>query len=174
MPFVFWLQYDFATEPSEMFAQAEQEKAILLLDEADSFLADRKGAQALWEVTQVNEILTCMENFRGLFICSTNLMARLDEASLRRFALKIRFGYLLPEQRWRLFHEHIGRRVRVDEAHCRAKLNLLNNLTPGDFACIRRQSVLLGENLSSETWLLRLALECRAKPDQGSRSIGFV
>ena len=159
---------------AQMFKQAEQEQAILLLDEADSFLADRKGARASWEVTQVNEMLTQMERFNGLFICSTNLMTRLDEASLRRFALKIRFDYLKPEQRWQLFSEHIGRRTRIDEAYCRTKLNLMNNLTPGDFACIRRQSALLGENLSPETWLVRLALECRAKPDQGSRSIGFV
>lgn len=159
---------------AQMFKQAEQEQSILLLDEADSFLADRKSAKASWEITQVNEMLTQMESFKGLFICSTNLMVRLDEASLRRFALKIRFDYLKPEQRWQLFSEHIGRRARVDEVHCRSKLNQMNNLTPGDFACIRRQSALLGEHLSPETWLLRLALECHAKPDQGSRSIGFV
>lgn len=159
---------------AQMFKQAEQEQSILLLDEADSFLADRKGAKASWEVTQVNELLTQMESFQGLFICSTNLMTRLDEASLRRFALKIRFDYLKPEQRWRLYSEHIGQRVRVDEAHCRAKLNQMNNLTPGDFACIRRQSELLNEKLSAEKWLFHLERECRAKPDQGGRAIGFM
>lgn len=158
---------------AEMFAQAEQDKAILLLDEADSFLADRRDAKQSWEVTQVNELLTQMEVFTGLFICSTNLMARLDEASLRRFALKIKFEYLKPEQRWLLFREHIGRRVRVDETHCRAKLNQLNNLTPGDFACIRRQSALLDEKLSADRWLFHLERECRSKPDSGGRSIGF-
>lgn len=157
-----------------MFKQAEQDQAILLLDEADTFLSDRKGAKASWEVSQVNEMLTQMESFKGLFICSTNLMTRLDEASLRRFALKIRFGYLKPEQRWQLFQEHIGRRARIDEAQCRAKLNQMNNLAPGDFACVRRQAALFGESLTPEKWLTRLDLECRAKPDQGSRSIGFL
>lgn len=159
---------------AQMFKQAEQEQSILLLDEADSFLADRKSAKASWEVTQVNEMLTQMESFKGLFICSTNLMTRLDEASLRRFALKIRFDYLKPEQRWQLFQEHIGPRARIDEAHCRAKLNQMNNLTPGDFACVRRQAALLGEKLSAEKWLFHLERECRAKPDQGGRSIGFM
>lgn len=159
---------------AQMFKRAEQDEAILLLDEADSLLADRKGARASWEVSQVNEMLTQMESFKGLFICSTNLMTRLDEASLRRFALKIRFDYLKHEQRWQLFSEQIGRRVLVDEKHCRSLLNKMNNLTPGDFACIRRQARLLGENLSPEEWINRLQRECRAKPDQGGRQIGFM
>jgi SpoVK/Ycf46/Vps4 family AAA+-type ATPase len=157
-----------------MFKRAEQEESILLLDEADSFLADRKGARASWEVSQVNEMLTQMESFEGLFICSTNLMTRLDEASLRRFALKVKFNYLKPEQRWQLFGEHIGRHEQADEAHCRTVLNQLNNLTPGDFACIRRQAKLMNEKLTAEEWLVRLKQECSAKPDQGSRSIGFM
>lgn len=159
---------------AEMFRRAEQEQAILLLDEADSFLADRKSARASWEVSQVNEMLTQMESFEGLFICSTNLMARLDEASLRRFALKIRFGYLKPDQRWQLLLDYLGRGVPVEEARCRASLDQMNNLTPGDFACVRRQAELLGEKLSPEEWLARLQRECKAKPDQGGRPIGFL
>lgn len=159
---------------ADMFKRAAQEEAILLLDEADSFLADRKGAKASWEVTQVNEMLTQMEGFEGLFICSTNLMTRLDEASLRRFALKVRFDYLKPEQRWQLFKEYIGRHAKVDEAHCRAVLNQLNNLTPGDFACVKRQAKLMNEKLTPGEWLARLKQECLAKPDQGNRSIGFM
>lgn len=159
---------------AEMFKRAEKEEAILLLDEADSFLADRKGARASWEVSQVNEMLTQMESFKGLFICSTNLMTRLDEASLRRFALKVRFDYLKPEQRWLLFMEHISSRDKVDTLRCQSRLNQMHNLTPGDFACIRRQATLLGEKLSPEEWLTRLQRECRAKPDQGGRSIGFL
>ena len=30
-------------------------------------------------------------------------MANLDKASLRRFDLKMEFGYLKPEQSWKLF-----------------------------------------------------------------------
>ncbi|MDP3309633.1 MAG: AAA family ATPase, partial [Polaromonas sp.] len=44
-----------------MFAEAEAEKAVLLLDEADSFLQDRRGAQRTYEVTEVNEMLQGME-----------------------------------------------------------------------------------------------------------------
>ncbi len=78
---------------------------MLLLDEADSFLRSRKDAQQSWEITQVNELLTQMESFSGIFICSTNLVTTMDEASLRRFDYKIRFNYLKPEQSWALFNQ---------------------------------------------------------------------
>ena len=74
-----------------MFAQAEREGAVLLLDEADSFLQDRRGAQRHYEVSEVNEMLQGMERFRGVFICTTNLMDQLDAAALRRFAFKLQF-----------------------------------------------------------------------------------
>jgi len=44
-----------------------------------------------------------MENFNGIFIATTNLMDGLDQASLRRFDLKLEFGYLKREQAWQLF-----------------------------------------------------------------------
>ena len=41
-----------------MFEQAQNIGAVLVLDEADSFLCDRMGAHRSWEVTQTNEFLT--------------------------------------------------------------------------------------------------------------------
>ena len=159
---------------AEMFRLADREKTVLLFDEADSFLSERKGAHASWEVTMVNEMLTQMENFDGLFICSTNLMPKLDEASLRRFALKIKFDYLKPEQRWRLFVEQVKKIAPSKAASYRAALNQMNNLTPGDFATVRRQSTLLGETLTADESLNRLKQEAKAKPDSGNRPIGFI
>ena len=57
---------------------------MLVIDEADSLLADRRDAVRSWEITQVNEMLTCLEDFQGLFVASTNLMTKLDAASARR------------------------------------------------------------------------------------------
>ena len=54
-----------------------------MLDEVDSFLQDRSGAYRSWEVTQVNEMLTQMESFSGIFITTTNFMTNLDKASIR-------------------------------------------------------------------------------------------
>ena len=88
---------------AEMFREAQEDGALLLLDEADSFLQDRRGAHRSWEITQVNELLTQMECFRGLFLCATNFMDSLDAAVLRRFSFKIRFDYLTRAQREKCF-----------------------------------------------------------------------
>ena len=69
-------------------------EAILMIDEVDSFLQDRTKAVRSWEVTQVNELLTRLESFNGVFIATTNRLEHLDVASLRRFDLKLQFDYL--------------------------------------------------------------------------------
>ena len=79
------------------FAEARDRGAFLILDEADSLLAERSGAQRSYEVSQVNEMLTWMESHPLPFACTTNLMDRLDAASLRRFTFKIRMDYLRRE-----------------------------------------------------------------------------
>ncbi len=58
---------------AKMFEEAQTEGAVLLLDEADSFLRSRQRAERTYEVTEVNEMLQGMERFGGLFICTTNL-----------------------------------------------------------------------------------------------------
>ena len=83
---------------AECFAEAARSRSVLLIDEVDSFLQDRRQARHSWEVTQVNELLTQMEAFRGLLIATTNRLEALDQAVLLRFAVKLRFDYLRAEQ----------------------------------------------------------------------------
>ena len=80
-----------------MFSDAEESGDILLIDEADAFLYDRAKARQSWEVTQVNEFLTRMEEFRGVLICTTNRLAALDQAVIRRFQIKTEFLPLRQE-----------------------------------------------------------------------------
>jgi hypothetical protein len=103
-----------------MFREAEAEKAVLLLDEADSFLQDRRGAQRTYEVTEVNEMLQGMERFAGIFVCTTNLLDRIDQAALRRFTFKIKFKPLTTAQRETdVRHRSAGRRRGADaELRC--------------------------------------------------------
>ncbi len=158
-----------------MFEEAMDENAVLMLDEADSLLRERTAARNSWEVTQVNELLTRMEGFDGLFICSTNLMESLDEASIRRFDFKIRFDYLKPAQAWILFRELMAAQGSgtVPDS-CRVALSGLDNLTPGDFATATRRSRLLGESLTPERLLADLERESRFKRERHSRGIGFT
>lgn len=162
---------------ADMFTEAVQEGAVLLLDEADSFLRDRAGASRSWEVTQVNEMLTQMETFDSVFVASTNLMDCLDEASLRRFDLKIRFGFLRPEQSASLFEqvleEQTGAAVPLP-AGTKDRLASFGNLTPGDFATVLRQRRWDLDTLSPEALLSALAAECRIKKAGAPSAIGFT
>ncbi|MDD2722354.1 MAG: ATP-binding protein [Gallionella sp.] len=160
---------------AEMFAEARQQEAVLVLDEADSFLADRRDAQRSWEVTQVNELLTQMEAFNGIFVCTTNLMDRLDQASLRRFAFKVKFDYLSPNQRWEMFLQEY-QRMGGDESNVgdwQRPVQELAKLTPGDFAVAARQFAILDMPVTAAELHRQLLEECRVKGGATGR-IGFV
>lgn len=159
-----------------MFSRAEEERALLLLDEADSFMQSRQGAVRNYEVSEVNEMLQGMERFDGIFICTTNLFDRIDEAALRRFAFKIRFKPLVRAQREQMFiAEALGGKAEALKPVWREMLASLDMLTPGDFAVVKQQSVLLGETLEPEAFLAQLRQEHSIKPElRERRSIGFT
>ena len=76
------------------FEEAVEGNAFLVFDEADSLLLDRRDATRSWEITQVNEMLTWMED-HPLPVCfTTNFMERVDTASLRRFTFHVVLTYL--------------------------------------------------------------------------------
>lgn len=156
------------------FERAEEEDAVLLLDEVDSFLQDRRNARHGWEVTAVNEMLTQMESYRGLFIASTNLMRDLDEASLRRFDLKVHFGYLTPVQGLTLFAAHLKALGLKDAQQAAAqRLRSEAHLTPGDFAAVARRGCF--KPFASATELVSaLIAQCRLKSTGQNRPMGFI
>jgi SpoVK/Ycf46/Vps4 family AAA+-type ATPase len=161
---------------ARMFEEAQTEQAVLLLDEADSFLRSRKRAERHYEVTEVNEMLQGMERFAGVFVCTTNLFEDLDEAALRRFTFKIRFHVLTAEQRERMFvAEALGGEAARLTAVQRWRLAQLDQLVPGDFAAVQRQAEILGAALDADGFLSQLEGEHRVKPEvRERRGIGFV
>jgi SpoVK/Ycf46/Vps4 family AAA+-type ATPase len=159
-----------------MFDEAHAEGAVLLLDEADSFLRSRARAERTYEVTEVNEMLQGMERFGGLFICTTNLFDDLDAAALRRFTFKVRFKPLSAEQRVAMFVAEAlgGSAEAITQEQC-TRLAALDQLAPGDFAAVRRQVEILGEGLEPDAFLAQLESEHRVKPGvRERRSIGFT
>ncbi len=117
-----------------------------------------------------------MEAFNGLFVCSTNLLKDLDPASLRRFDVKVRFGWLRPEQAWTLFEDVL--RALGAEPPVRAdwlpRLADLEYLTPGDFATLARRQRLSARPPSAESLFAGLAGELALKPERQSRGMGFT
>jgi len=159
---------------AKAFAEAEADQAVLLFDEVDSFLHDRRNATRSWEVSAVNEMLAQMERFSGVFVASTNLIDGIDQAALRRFDLKLKFDYLLPASAWALFCAHCQQLLlgEPDQA-LRTALAHIRVLTPGDFATAARQHRF--RPLTDANDLLRaLNVQCALKADHPAQRIGFV
>jgi ATPase family associated with various cellular activities (AAA) len=155
------------------FEEAAAEDAILFFDEGDSFLRSRERAQHSWEVTQTNELLQRMERFDGIVVVATNLFRNLDTAALRRFTFKIEFRDLDASQRWNMFVAEAGLTdtaatiaAELREAWER-RLLFMRFLTPGDFATVKRQCLVLNTVLSPEEWLDQLEIECQIKNSGG-------
>jgi len=155
------------------FSQAERDGALLLIDEVDSFLQDRRGAQRGWEVSLVNEMLTQMEAFPGVFIASTNLMEGLDPAALRRFDLKIKFDFLLPESASELLGRYcVQLALAAPSQNQISQIARLKNLTPGDFAAVMRQGR-FRRIASPDSLITALEAECKVK-EASKAAIGFL
>ena len=121
----------------ETFEKASSNEAVLMIDEIDSLLFSRSRAHYSWEVGMTNTMLTALENFRGLFIGTTNRLQDLDEAVLRRFHHKIEFSFLSTEGK-RLFYERFFATLAeapMDES-CLKTLERMSELTPGDFRAV--------------------------------------
>ena len=149
---------------ADAFAAARDTSAFLVFDEADSLLGARDGATHRWEISQVNEMLTWMENHPLTFACTTNLVEQLDPATTRRFSLKIGFLPLSAEQREACFR-------RFFKNDPPSGLWALDQLTPGDFAVVAKRSKLLGI-AEPDAILTELRREQSAKPNTRN-PIGF-
>ena len=160
---------------ADAFAEAESDGAVLLFDEADSFLRDRRDARHSWEVTQVNEFLQQLEAFRGFVACTTNLYKDLDQASLRRFVFKIEFMFLNREQVVFLFRSVllsllVAAPSLKEQEEIEYELGKINNLTPGDFATVTRRMRAIGDaTISAFDLVAELQAESEAKEGRGKR-----
>ncbi|MDR2757350.1 MAG: ATP-binding protein, partial [Planctomycetaceae bacterium] len=121
---------------AKAFNEAYQKKSLLIFDEADSFLSSRENAVRNWEVSQVNEMLTWMENHPYPVVFTTNLMDNLDEASLRRFKFKVKYHFLTPTQVKQAFKYFFNIETNGLTEH-------LTALTPGDFVVVKDKINLL-------------------------------
>ena len=154
------------------FSLATSSGSVLLIDEVDSFLQDRRGQSQSWQIAWVNEMLTQIESFAGVFIASTNLMAGLDQAALRRFDMKVKFDFMRLDQCQALFNSYC-QLWQLDNLDARdsTDLNRLTNVTPGDFATIARKHRIAPLN-SARDMLQALSAECALKEGNVNR-IGF-
>ena len=155
------------------FREAQEARAVLILDEVDGFLSDRTHATRKHEVTGVNEFLVQMENYSGILICTTNLFQNMDGAAARRFDLKAKLDYLRTEHLAELLAAHL-KSCGLPAASDRAldELRELKMLAPGDFASAARQHR-FSPLPTAEAWVRVLASESERKTGGARRFIGF-
>ena len=151
-------------EDADAFADARAKGSLLLLDEVDSLLFDRSTARANWEVSQVNELLTWLDQHPLPVVAATNFATRLDPATARRFAFKLELKPLTGASLDLAFE-------RFFELPAPAMLQKVQGLTPGDFATVAKQ-LRFESALASQEIVERLALEAEHKPGT-SNPIGF-
>jgi transitional endoplasmic reticulum ATPase len=146
------------------FEEAREGGALLILDEVDSLLSDRRHAVRSWEVSQVNELLTQLEVHTLPVVATTNFVERLDPACLRRFTFKIRLEPMTPLQVRSAFRLFFGRDLTSAAAD-------LTDLTPGDFRVVQSKADILGIEDPAEL-VAMLVNESDAKPGR-TRQIGY-
>jgi SpoVK/Ycf46/Vps4 family AAA+-type ATPase len=117
-----------------------------------------------------------MERFHGIFVCTTNLLESLDQAALRRFTFKIKFMPLTALQREKMFvTEALAGDAAGLTGPVRERLARLEQLCPGDFAAVKRQTDILAAEFTADEFLGQLEAEHRIKPEvREARGMGFI
>ncbi|MBD8082292.1 ATP-binding protein [Chryseobacterium caseinilyticum] len=102
----------------KIFTQAENKDWILLFDEADALFGKRtstKSSNDRYANQEVSYLLQRVEQFNDLVILTSNFKNNIDEAFLRRFNSIIKFQKPTPEERLKLWHNAIPKKVSADE-----------------------------------------------------------
>ena len=153
------------------FEEAREKKAVLLFDEADSFLFDRKYADREHEVMAVNEFLTQMEDHPYPFIMTTNLKDKIDKASLRRFVFKIKYDYMKPENINAGVKTYFGKDYKLTKD----QIQEFNYLCAGDFKVAKQKMDILENGQYTNELIYKYLKQEQDEKDicEGSPTINF-
>lgn len=159
----------------EAFRDAERDDAVLVIDEADSFLFSREMAHRSWESTMVNEFLTALEECRGFCICTSNRRDNMDQAAMRRFSHKVAFTYSKPEQVQALYEALLAPMVKEPlPVSLERELLAMCRLTPGDFHAVRAQMLNAEDGVDHADLVCALRKEQGLKLEGSTRGVGFL
>lgn len=154
-----------------MFKEALESEKILFLDEADTFFMNREEVNEHYR-SETNELLTQMENFKGIMICATNFTSALDPAVLRRFNHKVKFDFLKCDTTVEIFRSMFEKSFNLSiNENDLLVIRSLKYLTPGDFKVVYQKNIFL-ENVSKEKLINDLIIEASYKK-QNVKRIGI-
>lgn len=123
----------------EMFEEAQEKNAMLIIDEVEGIISERKEDRGTnkWKSDMTNTFLSAMETCATPFCGTSNHLDKIDKAILRRFVFKLHFDYLTPEQARYAFEKTFGLMAPLEFSEIR-------NLTSGDFSVVKKKALILG------------------------------
>jgi predicted AAA+ superfamily ATPase len=95
---------------SQLFARAEEQDIVLLLDEGDSLLTSRtdvSNSNDRYANMETNYLLQRLEQYDGIILITTNVARNIDTAFQRRIDVSIDFNLPDAEQRYDLWRLHL-------------------------------------------------------------------
>ena len=143
----------------EMFEEAKEKDAMLIIDEIEGIISDRdsdSGSNNKWKSDMTNTFLSCLESCSTPLCGTSNLLNRVDKAILRRFVFKLHFDYLTPQQSRYAFEKIFGLMAPLE-------LSEMHNLTSGDFSVVKKKALILGCLDDANTLLNMLKDELKNK-----------
>ena len=144
-----------------IFRAAEEQDAILFIDEADSLLSKR-----LTNVTQGSEqainsmraqILICLERFHGVVIFATNLVVNYDKAFLSRL-ISIEFPFPDAELREKIWRAHL---LPTASSKVKLKIPLADDI---DFKALAKNYEICGRVIRNV--VVNACVEARANSEE--------
>lgn len=96
------------------FKDATSKDCVMLLDECDSLLYNRNAVGSILS-SEINKLLTEIENFNGVVILTTNRLHKLDEALQRRIIAKVQLPLPNEEARRMIWKKLIPHKMPVKD-----------------------------------------------------------
>ena len=143
------------------FDKAREEKAVLVFDEADSFLFDRNMARQAHEVSHTNELFVNMEEHPYPFCMTTNLKDKLDKASIRRFLFKIKFDWMTKDNIKAGLKTYFGKGFKFTEE----QYNQLKYISAGDFKIAKEKMDILENGVYTNELIFEYLLAEQTEKD---------
>ena len=104
---------------SRLFARAEEQDIVLLLDEGDSLLTGRtdvRSSNDRYANMETNYLLQRLEHYEGIILITSNATSRIDHAFRRRIDVVIEFSAPDAGQRQHLWQLHLPQHHSVSES----------------------------------------------------------
>ena len=154
------------------FKEAQELNKVLIFDEADSYFMERDGnGLESWQISQVNEFLTQMENYKGILICTSNLRSLMDKAAQRRFHIMVEFKPLSDTGVKTLLKTYFSEfNFSQDQIQSICKTQ---SATPGDFGVLFDRMRFLKTERKTSSYITQELCKMQEEKNCGHRKIGF-